>query len=200
MMPATAIPILLDLAGKNILLVGAGAVAARKLLSLTDRKAKITILASQVSPAVLKQAKGRVAKILKRAYKKSDLKGRDLVFALTQDATLNQKIASACAKRGVLCNSATEASQSFLMTSFFERGDLVLAVSTRGAVPFLAKAVRRHLEKLFDASWALRVVRLKSLRARLIKSSQLRILKRLAKMTLEQLKQLADKGEAYLDD
>ena len=199
-MSATAIPILIDLAGKDILLVGAGAVAVRKLLSLKDRKARITILAPEVSPAVQKLAKRQSFEVLKRSYKKSDLKGRDLVFALTSDGPLNQKIATSCAKRGILCNSATEASQSFLMTSFFERGDLVLAVSTRGAVPFLAKAVRRSLEKLFDTRWALRVVRLKALRVRLLKASQLRTLRSLAKMTLEQIKQRADKGEAYLDD
>lgn len=182
------LPIAYNLKDRDVLVIGAGRVAARKLLSLTGRGARLSVIAPEVSPAIARLAKRRRIPIQKRRFRAADLRGRDLVFIMTDDPALNARIATLCGRRRIPFNSATGEKQGFLMMSFVARGDLKIAVSTGGAVPFLTRAIRRHLEKIFASDWGKRLERLERLRFGLLKRGDTAGLARLSRLKFADLR------------
>ncbi|KPL11155.1 hypothetical protein AMJ85_04395 [candidate division BRC1 bacterium SM23_51] len=144
-------PVCLELAKLPCLIVGGGAVGLRKARALVESGAPVTIVAPGATSAIKRLAeKGRVALRL-RAYRTSDLRGKRLVFAATDDENLNRRIAREARQRGLLTNVA-DAPQlcDFIVPSIVRRGRLLLAISTEGTCPAYAKRLRTALEEQFD--------------------------------------------------
>lgn len=181
------LPIAFNLADADVLVVGAGDVALRKLQGLKGRGAKVTVISPQAKPAARRMLKSSAFRWTTRAFREADLQGRDLVFAMTDDVRLNERIARSCRKRQIPCNAASGEEQGFLMMSLVERGPLQIAISTGGLVPFAARVIRRFLEGFFDASWQARLVRLSRQRLKLIKKQDHLGLAKLARLSWEEL-------------
>ena len=147
-------PILIDLEGKDVLVVGGGAVALRKIETLLDHGARVHIIAREMSPPLDTYVKEGRIKGIGREFKESVLQGFFLVIAATNDRQLNQEIGTKAKAKGLLVNAVDQPSDcNFIVPSILRRGDLLVAVSTSGKSPALARKVRKDLERFFGKEY-----------------------------------------------
>jgi len=148
-------PIFLDVCARKCLVVGGGEVALRKVRSLLEHGANLEVVAVTLCPELAELAECREISLRLKNYEKEDLKGTFLAIAATSQKRLNQKIARQARQLGVLVNVVDSPELSdFILPSYLHRGDLVLAVSTGGASPALARRVRMRLEGDFGEEYA----------------------------------------------
>lgn len=148
------LPIFLDVRGKPCLVVGGGEVAARKCALLLRAGARVTIQSPSLSAAF--DADLAAARIVHRAAPFSDgeAAGYALIIAATNDDAVNRAVAAAARARQIPVNVVDQpALCSFIMPSIIERAPLVVAVSSGGASPVLARLLRARLESLIPAGY-----------------------------------------------
>ena len=134
----------LVLRGKPVLLVGGGAVAARKLDALLAAGAEVHV----VAPAIAEEIKARAGVTWEeRPYRSGDVAGHRLVLAAVDDPAVSRQVAAEAEAEGVWVNSADDpANCTFTLPSVLRRGPITIAVSTGGHSPGLAAWLRRKLE------------------------------------------------------
>ncbi|MGZ3605286.1 MAG: precorrin-2 dehydrogenase/sirohydrochlorin ferrochelatase family protein [Thermodesulfobacteriota bacterium] len=148
-------PIFFNTQGKKCVVIGGGNVALRKIKSLLECRAKVTVISPRPHPEISKLSEERMIRLIERDYKASDLKDAVIAIVCTDSKKVNRKVADEARKAGVLVNVADDPEGSdFIIPSFFRRGDLTVAVSTSGVSPALAKKIRAKLEKSFGAEYA----------------------------------------------
>jgi siroheme synthase-like protein len=137
-------PIFLDLAGKPVLVVGAGKVALRKTRGLLEAGAAVTVVAPRAEPEF-----GQLAVTMRqRAYRLSDIRGAVLVFAATDNRAVNHAVAQAAKRQGIPVNVAdARAECSFIVPARITRRNVQIAISTGGESPRVAGALRRKIEE-----------------------------------------------------
>ena len=162
-------PINLDLTGRCVVIVGGGAVAARKALRLLEAGAQLRVVAPQLDPRLAQLAAAGALQHLERPYRAGDLEGALLVFAATNDAGVNRAVADEARQRGVLVDlGAAPREGDFTTPALLNRGDLLITASTGGASPGLARCVIEALEPLFGEEYAEAVTHLAQLREKLL--------------------------------
>lgn len=147
-------PMFVKLAGRRVVVVGGGEIAASKMDSLLQAEAKVVV----VSPAVNAQVAGlvRERKIdwLPKEFSAEDLEGAFLVIAATSVPSVNEAVYRAADARGLLCNAVDDIENChFYYGSVVQRGDLQLAISTNGKSPALAQRLRKELEAQFGPEY-----------------------------------------------
>ena len=161
-------PILLDLRERPCLVVGGGAVAERKAISLFDAAADLTVVSPALTPALENLAHKNKIVHRRKPFDEHDLMGMYLVIAATDDPAVNAAVARACRQKNILVNVASPPEEStFIVPSVVERGDLLLAVSTCGSSPALAKQVRLDLERTYGPEYGMFLEKMSLLRRRL---------------------------------
>ena len=131
-----AYPVLLELAGRRAVVIGAFALAERKDVALREAGAKVEVFANG-------------------AWKPSDLDGAFICVASSDDAAERDAIAAAARERGVLVNVMDDiANCDFAAPAIVRRGDLVVAIGTGGRSPAIARKVREDLERQYGDEWA----------------------------------------------
>lgn len=141
-------PVMLRLAGKRVLVVGGGEVAARKVEGLVDAGARVTVIAPEVVPALaerdgVRQDVRQDVVIKRRAYVPGELTQYWLVVTCTDDPAVQQQVFDDGERLGVWVNAADDPQRcSFTLPAVARRGPVVLAVSTSGTSPALAQALR----------------------------------------------------------
>lgn len=159
-------PAFLDLRGKLCVIVGGGAVAARKAESLARAGAVVRVVAPDVRTDIRRM---RGVEWKRGRFAARDLDGAALVIAATSDARVQRAVWHEANRRGILCNSADSAARSnFLAPAAFSRGDLHIAVSTGGASPALARRIRQELERLFGPEYSELLSLLRELRPQVL--------------------------------
>ena len=136
-------PVFLNLRGRRVVVVGGGQVALRKVRGLMECGAVVTVIAPDAVPALEDLAqKGRI-ELVRREYQSGDLHGASLVVASTDRREVNAQVSAEAAEEGIFVNVVDDPELcSFIMPSVLSRGDLVVAVSTGGRSPLLARLVR----------------------------------------------------------
>lgn len=148
-------PVSLDLQNRNCLVVGGGSVGTRKVATLLDCDAKVTVVSPEATPRLTVLADNRSILWIKRSFKSSDLAGMFLVIGATNDDSLNLQISREAQKINILCNIADRpAACNFILPSIVCRGDLCIAISTSGRSPAYAKKLRQDLEERFGPEHA----------------------------------------------
>lgn len=146
--PTFGYPVVLDLRDVNVLVVGAGPVAARKVAGLGAAGARVTVVATVVSDALDRSG---TAVVHERPFEPRDLDGMRLVITATGDAATDADIAAAADGRGIWVNAADQpADCSFILPAIARRGRLSIAVSTDGASPALARRLRDQAGQLLS--------------------------------------------------
>jgi len=141
-------PILADLQGKKALVVGGGKVAQRKIETLLDHRACVQVVARDLMPALEELRKDKKIEYLGEDFSEAFLERVFLVFAATDDASLNRRVSRAAQQRGLLVNAVDQpADCNFIVPSVLSRGELLIAVSTSGKSPAFARKVRIELER-----------------------------------------------------
>lgn len=147
-------PIQLNLEAQTCLVVGGGAVAARKVAGLLEAGARVRVVSPRLAPEL--QARAEAGEIEARwaAYAPEHLNGVVLAFAATEDRSVNAQVAADAGARGIPVNVADSPEESgFLVPSVVRRGALCLSVSTGGNSPMLAARLCDELEARFGPEY-----------------------------------------------
>jgi uroporphyrin-III C-methyltransferase/precorrin-2 dehydrogenase/sirohydrochlorin ferrochelatase len=146
------LPMFVDLRGRACLVVGGGEVALRKAALLLRAGALVQVVAPRPSAGLRKLASKRALRLVRRAYAARDLRGVELVIAATDRAEVNARVAADAGARRVPVNVVDQpALCSFIMPAIIDRSPVLVAVSTAGASPSLARLTRARLEAALPA-------------------------------------------------
>ncbi len=140
-------PIFINLKQQKCLVVGAGHVALRKIELLHKANVNITVLAECFDSIIeQKQAEYGLTLINKRVVA-DDVKGYRLVISATDDIATNQLVATACQQHDILVNVVDNPElSSFIFPAIIDRSPLVVAISSSGTAPVLARLLRAKIE------------------------------------------------------
>jgi len=147
-------PVFLDLQGKSVALIGGGAVAERKALTLLACGARVTVISPALTKKLSSLAQAGAIRHRRRRWRPADLKEPFLILATTNDRKVNAEIARRAHADSRLVNVADDPARcNVIAPSVVTRGDLIIAVSTSGKSPALARRIRRELERSFGAEY-----------------------------------------------
>ncbi len=136
-----------------MLIVGGGAVAERKVKLLVASGALVTVVAPRLSNGLSQRLASGQIRHREGEFSESDLSSQRWVIAATDRASLNREIAAAAEARGLFVNVVDDAElSSAIMPAIVDRSPLLIAISSAGTAPMLARRVREQLEKLLDHS------------------------------------------------
>ena len=139
-------PIMLVLDGAQTVVVGGGRVGVRKVRSLLAAGAKVRLVTRDVPV----DADLGAVDVIQGDYEPGHLDGAKLVFACTDDATLNASIAADARKSGAIVNCVDQpADCDFFVPATVSDGDVVVAIGTGGNSPALAAALKHRLAEAF---------------------------------------------------
>jgi uroporphyrin-III C-methyltransferase/precorrin-2 dehydrogenase/sirohydrochlorin ferrochelatase len=148
------LPIFIAIRNKPCIVVGGGEVAARKVSLLRQAGADVLVVAPQLAETLAQQAAKGDVRHRAREFAADDLDGAHLVIAATDNEDVNRKVALAAEARRIPVNVVdSPALCSFVMPAIIDRSPLVMAVSSGGAAPVLARLLRARLESLIPASY-----------------------------------------------
>ncbi len=137
-------PVFLKLAGRRVLVVGGGPVAATKLRGLLDADATVVV----VAPDVVEEITAAPVEILRRPFVPEDLEGISFVVAAAPPA-VNREVAAAAHPRGLFVNAVDDMENATAyMGAIVRRAGVTMALSTDGEAPALAGLMREALEAL----------------------------------------------------
>jgi siroheme synthase-like protein len=137
-------PVFLRLAGRRVLVVGGGAVAASKLPGLRKANARVTVVAPEIRPEIEEAG----VRLLRRHFRPRDLARAWLVVAAATPE-VNRRVASAAEARQVFVNAVDDPrNASAYLGGVFHRAGVTISISTGGEAPALAGLLREGLEAL----------------------------------------------------
>ncbi|MGZ8218626.1 siroheme synthase CysG [Methylomagnum sp.] len=148
------LPIFLKLTGQACLVIGGGEVAARKVASLRRSGGRVTVLSPNLCEALAALlADGKIAHRPK-TFEPADVADFRLVISATDRREVNESVAAAAEARGIPVNVVDCPELcSFIFPAIVDRAPVVIAVSTGGASPVLARLVRARLESALPAAY-----------------------------------------------
>lgn len=139
-------PVALELAGRRCVVIGGGAEAERKARALVEAEATVVVVADTCTAGLAALARCGELTLVPRRYRDGDLAGAFLVVAAGGDPEESAAVFAEAEARRVLCNTVDDTAHChFAVPAVVRRGELLLAVSTGGRSPALAKRLRRRL-------------------------------------------------------
>ncbi len=141
-------PLYVDLTEKNILFAGGGKIAARRVHILMRFAKHITVVAPRFEESFGELEEESQIRLVQRTFDFSDLIGRDLVFAATDDTELNRQIYEACKEQGIPVNVCSDQNLcDFQFPSVVISDDVVIGINASGKNHRRVEQVRQELEK-----------------------------------------------------
>ncbi len=148
-------PVFLNLSGRPCIVIGGGKVASRKVGELVEVGARVTVVAENPDPFIEELSQTGTITLLRSFFKPEDVEKAFLVFAATDDNSVNAEIAIKARQKGILINAVDNPGQcDFFSGSVLKRGPLRIAISTSGRCPGIAANIRKKLEKQFSESYS----------------------------------------------
>jgi len=142
------LPVFLNLRGRRALIVGGGVIAARKAALVQSAHPDITVVSPVFKPAMAELAAQHNFVVQQREFVETDLEGISLVIAATDDEAVNQSVYRAASHRLIPVNVADQPELcSFILPSIVDRSPAIVAVSTGGRSPVLARYMKTWLEQ-----------------------------------------------------
>ncbi len=162
------LPLFFDFRARSCLIVGGGEIAYRKAELLHQAGARITVVAPDISSELLTLLEtGRHIKI-ERVFGENDLQEVSLVVCATDDRELNEEVSRLAQKQSIPVNVVDNIELStVIFPAIVDRSPVIIAVSTGGKSPVLARKIREMLETLMPAGIARLAVFLGEQRQRL---------------------------------
>ena len=140
-------PVFLDLRGRRVVVIGGGAMGEEKVTRLLPYEAQVVVVSPDVTDEVSKLAQDGQVEWTRRLYRGGDLEGAFIaIVADTSDDAVNQAVSEEARERNVPLNVAdvTELC-TWITPSVARRGEVIVATSTGGASPALARRFREIL-------------------------------------------------------
>ncbi|MEO1244683.1 MAG: siroheme synthase CysG [Pseudomonadota bacterium] len=145
-------PAFLDLDGKPCLVVGGGEIAARKVRLLLAARARLTIVAPETCDAITALAHDGKLEHLRKSYAPDDLNGRWLVVSATGSEKVEAQVYADATARRIFCNAVDRQDNcSYITPAIVDRSPVLVAISSGGAAPVLARRIRARLEAILPA-------------------------------------------------
>ncbi|MGB9763616.1 MAG: precorrin-2 dehydrogenase/sirohydrochlorin ferrochelatase family protein [Minisyncoccia bacterium] len=166
-------PIFVDLKDKEIIVIGAGEVAYRKIETLLPFGPKITVIAKNAIKEIENLFELNKLNLKIKAFDETDIKDNVfLIIVAINDLVLQEKIAMICKNRKILVNTVDSPKYcSFIFGSIIHKKDLVIGINTSSKAPAVSKALKKHIlsclpdniEKLIETVSSLRKVDAKTM-------------------------------------
>lgn len=148
------LPLFHKLQGGRVLVVGGGEIALRKARLLADAGAALRVVAPDVDGQLAAMAREGGGEVLVRGYESSDLDGCRLVIAATDDPGLNAQVSADAQARSLPVNVVdAPALCTVIFPAIVDRSPLVVAVSSGGDAPVLARLIRAKLEAWIPSAY-----------------------------------------------
>jgi hydroxymethylbilane synthase len=145
-----SLPVSLRVAGRLIVIVGGGTVAARKAQTFVEAGARIRVVAPRICPSLQALLDEQSGESIARAYRTADLESAVIAVAATDDPSVNQRVAADAAAAGILVLDTTSADRSDVtMLATARIGDVTIAVDSGGSSPAFARRVARDIRERF---------------------------------------------------
>jgi uroporphyrin-III C-methyltransferase / precorrin-2 dehydrogenase / sirohydrochlorin ferrochelatase len=147
------LPLFRDIDGRDCLVVGGGAIAFRKVRLLRRAGGRVTVIAPSISDKLLALGETDNIEFILRPFEADDVAGRVLIVAATGDSAVNAAVSTAARKIGIPVNVVDDAALSdVVMPAIVDRNPLIVAISSGGAAPVLARNIRAAIEALLPAN------------------------------------------------
>ena len=147
-------PLFLDLRDRRVLIVGGGIIAERKAELVRESGARLLIVAPRITERLQALHEGGLIDVAIRTFAVADVDGARLVVAATDDPVTNRAVADAANARGIFVNVVDDLELSTgILPAIVDRSPIVVAISTQGTTPALARFVRARIETLVDESF-----------------------------------------------
>ena len=147
-------PVALELSGRRCVVTGGGREAEGKARALLEAEADVVVIAPRLGDGFGALARRGELTHIPRRYRRGDLAGAFLVIAADSDRAIRAEIFAEAESERVLCNAVDDVEHChFAVPSVVRRGELLLAVSTGGRAPALAKRIRRRLSEQYGWQW-----------------------------------------------
>ena len=144
-------PVFLDFDDADVLVVGAGEIAARKLRLIARTSAVITVVAPEAGSEVRDLAETSRVTWFARAFRDDDVAAQRYIVAATADATLNRQVAALAKARNIPVNVVDDAAACTAITpAIVDRDPVVVAIGTEGTAPVIARRLRERIEGLLS--------------------------------------------------
>lgn len=147
------LPLFAELKDRPVLVIGAGDVAARKIVLLRRAGARVRLVAREIAPEIAEQVESGDITMLAEEFDEAQIDTVFLVVAATDDAELNQRVFAAADARQRLVNVVDNPPLcSFIFPSIVDRSPLMVAISSSGSAPVLARLLREKIEALLPTN------------------------------------------------
>jgi precorrin-2 dehydrogenase/sirohydrochlorin ferrochelatase len=149
-------PVFLDIAGKPVIVIGGGNIAHQKVVGLLKASAELTVVSPDLNQEMASLAAGGRFRHVERDYEPGDLEGYLLAFVATDDRSVNATVAAEGKERRVWVNAVDDPPYcDFIMPGIAQQGNLIVAVSTSGTSPAIARKMREEIETFLTEDYAL---------------------------------------------
>ncbi|HHY73946.1 MAG TPA: NAD(P)-binding protein [Bacillus bacterium] len=146
-------PIMLNLENKHCVVVGGGTVATRKIMSLLQAKANVTVVSPECSAEIKVWSKANQLYLKEKEFENGDVENAFLVIAATNSTKINKHVYEAVSSQQLINIVDQPELCNFIVPTVLNRGKLSIAISTSGGSPSLAQKIKHDLEKAYDHSY-----------------------------------------------
>ena len=149
-----ALPIFMNISQRLCVVIGAGEVAARKVTMLLRAQASVTVYAPEICPTLADLVEAGRIRYQQARFADQQLSGACLVIAATNDLQVNTAVSLAAQANNIPVNVVdAPALCTFTMASIVERSPIVIAISSEGNAPVLARYLRSKIETMLPAGY-----------------------------------------------
>ncbi|MDZ4099828.1 MAG: siroheme synthase CysG [Methylophilaceae bacterium] len=149
-----ALPIFMKLQGRRCVVIGGGEVAARKVTMLLKADATVEVISPDLHHELADLLAANKIHYQPSTFEPAQLDRACLVIAATDDEAVNEAVSHEAKARNIPVNVVdAPALCTFTMPSIVDRSPLVIAISSSGAAPVLARMMRSRLETIIPASY-----------------------------------------------
>ena len=149
-----ALPIFMNINQRLCVVIGAGEVAARKVTMLLRAQASVTVYAPEICPTLADLVEAGRIRYQQARFTDQQLSGACLVIAATNDLQVNTSVSLAAQANNIPVNVVdAPALCTFTMASIVERSPIVIAISSEGNAPVLARYLRSKIETMLPAGY-----------------------------------------------
>ena len=150
------LPIFINLKQKPVLVVGGGDIALRKINLLIKAQASVNCLSPLFCDGIASLSADKSVNLIQKSFEPDDIKNYSLIIASTDDSLVNSSISELAKKANIPVNVVDSPElSSFIMPSIVDRSPVIIAVSSAGKAPVLARIIRAKLETVIPNAYGL---------------------------------------------
>ncbi|MBZ8172624.1 NAD(P)-binding protein [Staphylococcus cohnii] len=147
------IPLVVDISQKQIVVIGGGKIAERRVNVLKTYTKQIQIISPTLTNSLEHLVDKQVIQWRNKTFESSDVQDADLIIAATNDTDVNQSILQAKPDRALINMAGQALAGDVFIPSILRRGKLMISVSTQGASPKLTSQILAELQQHFNSAY-----------------------------------------------